>query len=273
MNPMRRTVLLWIADDLHNNKYIDRAFRSIHDARTHGLWKDDIVLMTTPTVQKKEEYQSKAHFYRVQMMDNINNINNINTVEWISEHSDNSFYSKTRPNLYAKLGMMSSVFKKWDTVFYIDAGAAILGPLQRILDAAKPPGFLYAHSDAYPSYEWKLTGQFDLSSLDKTRREQFLQTFDTDQDYFQSSIMIFSTSLIKESTLDDLFQLYRQWSTISTRGDQGILNLYFHCMKGVWKPLPPRDDKGFLYDFMVRDGFSPVDYVLLKYLDIREHFE
>ena len=55
MNPMRRTVLLWIADDLHNNKYIDRAFRSIHDARTHGLWKDDIVLMTTPTVQKKEE--------------------------------------------------------------------------------------------------------------------------------------------------------------------------------------------------------------------------
>jgi len=255
MNPLRRTVLLWIADDLHHNKYIDLAFQSIHDARTHGQWKDDIVLMTTPTVQKNEEYQSKAHFYRIQMMDHINNINiinNINTDEWTSEDC-------------SQMGMMSSVFKKWDTVFYIDAGAAILRPLHRILDVAKPPGFLYAHSDAYPSYEWKLTGQFDLSSLDETRREQFLQTFDTDRDYFQSTIMIFSTSLIEESTVDDLFQLYRQWSTISTCGVQGIFNLYFNCRKGVWKPLPIRDDKSFLYDFMVRDGYCSEDYVLLKY--------
>jgi len=248
-------VLLLIADDA----YAARAFDTIMEARTRGGWKDDIVLMTTPAVMERETYRSGA--YGVKMIPQ----HEIRCSFWndLPEECEFRSYALSRPNLYAKFGMMSTAMKAWDRVLYMDAGTRIFGSLSR-LTAAAESGFLYAHSDAYPSYVWKLTGQFDLNLLDKTSRKVFLETFDTDRDYFQSTVMLFSTSIIEESTLDELIDLSRQWP-ISRRGDQGVFNLYFNCIKGIWKPLPVRDGAGFLYDFMEREGHSRHEYVALKY--------
>lgn len=255
-NPPTKWVLLLIADDA----YATRAFDTIMEARTRGQWKDDVVLMTTPGVMERETCRSMM--YNVKMIPQYK----IQPSGWIDLPEECEFraYALSRPNLYAKFGMMSTALKKWERVFYMDAGMRIFGSLSRLTAVAETPGFLYAHSDAYPSFIWKLKGQFDLNLIDKISQKVFLETFDTDRDYFQSTIMLFSTSIIEDSTLGELTDLLCRWP-ISRRGDQGIFNLYFNCMKGIWKPLPVRDNAGFLYDFMERQGHSCHEYVALKY--------
>jgi hypothetical protein len=252
------SVFLLIADDA----YAPKAQLTIMEARTHGKWTGDIVWMTTPGVMNNEEYRSMADSWNVEMIP----LYNIQSSLWnhLPDGCEWKKYAQLRPNVYTKLGMMSVVFKKWDTVLYVDAGTRIFGPLSRLIEAvASAPGFLYAHSDSYPTYVWKLSIQFDTGLLDETSRDVFLQTFDTDRDYFQSTVMLYSTSIIEDSTMDDLVDLLHKWPI--SRGDQGIFNLYFNCMKGLWRPLPIRDDQGFLYDFLERDHHSFHEYVMLKY--------
>jgi lipopolysaccharide biosynthesis glycosyltransferase len=143
--------------------------------------------------------------------------------------------------------LFTPFFKQWRYIFYIDCGAKIYNNIAPILQTATPDTLL-AHSDAYPTYQWKLSCQF-IEKLD----------LDLDTDYFQSTIMLFDTSIIEDDTFQQLYALTEKYP-VSTTNDQGILNLYF---KKKWKQIPMGDDTTYYYDFNVRNSDKP--YIMTKY--------
>lgn len=151
---------------------------------------------------------------------------------------------------YHKYHLFTQFFKQWRYVFYIDCGAKIFNNIAPILQTAVPDTLL-AHSDAYPTYQWKLNCQFTENL-----------GFDLNTDYFQSTIMLFDTSIIEDDTFQQLYELTEKYP-VSTTNDQGILNLYFNCIKKKWKQIPLGDQTTYYYDFCVRNSDKP--YIMTKY--------
>lgn len=150
---------------------------------------------------------------------------------------------------YHKFYLFTPFFKQWSYVFYIDCGAKIYDNIAPIL-AQATPNTLVAHSDAYPTYKWKLKDQF-IGSIPEA-----LQNLD----YFQSTIMLYSTNLIDgDNTLHSLCNLVEKYPHSKTN-DQGIINLQFIH---VWKQIDICDNKKYLYDFNVRHTDKP--YIMTKY--------
>jgi lipopolysaccharide biosynthesis glycosyltransferase len=158
---------------------------------------------------------------------------------------------------YHKFYIFDLYFKNWDSVLYIDCGMHIYNPIHRILDINVDKLF-YAHSDSYPAYIRKLDSQFINSNsiYDNLKNDYDLTT----KDYFQSGVVYFDTHIIKENIVRDLMELVNKYPI--GNGDQAFMNLYFI---DIWKPLPVKDNSGFLYDYWERDNNKSSDYVMLKY--------
>jgi len=158
---------------------------------------------------------------------------------------------------YHKLHLFNIFFKQWDTIFYIDCGATIFSDISPILETRLPGRFL-AHSDAYPLYTNKLNCQFtkDLPYFDT-----LTTTYDVSGDYPQSTVMLYDTSIITDSTYDDLYNLTLQFPN-SLTNDQGIIALYFVSIKNIWTQIPIENTTHCFYDFLHRTRVKP--YIILK---------
>ena len=160
---------------------------------------------------------------------------------------------------YHKYHLFTSFFKQWQYVFYIDCGAKIYAPIAPIFQCSEP-GTLLAHSDTYPTYQWKLSGQFRNFFPDIC--ENMSKQWNLDVDYFQSTIMLFDTNIIEDDTFNDLYKLTQTYP-VSGTNDQGILNLYFTSIKNKWKQIPLGNADTYFYDFNIR--FSDKPYIMTKY--------
>lgn len=161
---------------------------------------------------------------------------------------------------YHKYHLFTEFFKRWNYVFYIDCGAKIYDSIDPILRTATPETLL-AHSDAYPLYKWKLSCQFREEMSQDIKRE-ISGRWDLERDYFQSTIMLFDTNIIESDTFQDLCALTEKYP-ISGTNDQGILNLYFVCIKDKWRQIPLGNDATYFYDFNIRKNDKP--YIMTKY--------
>lgn len=159
---------------------------------------------------------------------------------------------------YHKLYVFSTYFKKWDTVFYIDCGMNIESDIRPMLNL-REPGILLAHSDSYPSFSWKLSGQF------KQEEKYFpilSNEYHLDIDYFQTGILLFDTAIIQENTFENLLNLAVKYP-ISNTNEQGIMALYFTNIIPCWKPLPIRNENTYFYDYCKREPLE--NYIMWKY--------
>jgi hypothetical protein len=108
---------------------------------------------------------------------------------------------------------------------------------------------LLAHSDAYPSYKWKLSVQFDQNhELYKELNEKFT----LDINYFQTTIMLYSTDIIEDNTFKELYDLTLKYP-ISNTNDQGIISLYFTNIKNVWRQIQTMDGNNSYYSYLERN--------------------
>lgn len=160
---------------------------------------------------------------------------------------------------YHKYHVFTPFLKQWDYVFYIDCGTKIYAPIFPLINCLKP-NLLLAQSDAYPSYKWKLSGQF--KNYFPEIYQNLCNKWNLDIDYFQSTIMMFDTSIIEDNTFRDLCDLTESYP-ISGTNDQGILNLYFICIKNKWEQIPLGNEQTYFYDFHVRRDDKP--YIMTKY--------
>jgi hypothetical protein len=254
----------WVMTFLATPTYLDRAFKSIRQVREVGQWTKDIVLIVPediviPDVHRAAVDTLGIQLYHVKPRD-IGPVTRL----W-TQHSGHPHARQVlnRPGLYLKYYIFDTFFRQWDIVFYMDAGAVIFGNLNRFTTTCEPRGWLYGHSDAYPTFVNKLNSQFAFDIVDKGESDAMKEKYDLSCDYFQGTMMIYNTSIIQDDTVDRLFELTNLYP-YSTNGDQGILNLYFNLERRVWKPIPTRDEHGFLYDYHARSNFHPKEYVFLK---------
>lgn len=161
-----------------------------------------------------------------------------------------------------KYHIFNVFFKQWNYILYIDTGAAFFNPIQPLLDT-KLPGTLLAHSNVYPTYSNDMNLEFSPIS---PYIEKMKSNYDLHVDYPQSTLMLYDTSIITDTTFDELYNLTLEYP-ISINSEQGIMALYFVHVRKLWKQLPLRDDKILFYDFHRRNGRPKTDYIVLKYPD------
>jgi len=259
----------WVLIFISNEPYINKAYQSIQMARQIGQWTDDIVLLVSSGLYKNEEVNNFAKKINVILREvpdrSFETILNV----W-RKHPEHDDYNYVMPRafMYNKFHIFDTFFRQWDIAFYLDAGVIINGPLERMKRSCEPSNCIYAHSDAYPTYEWKLSTQFCLDMFESvTEKLQMLGTYNLSVDYFQTTMCIYDTKIIEDNTVDRLFELSEKYP-IARRMDQGILNLYFLCERNLWKQIPVRDEQGFLYDYMERPSYRGRDYLILKQMYI-----
>jgi lipopolysaccharide biosynthesis glycosyltransferase len=250
-----------------NAPQIDRAAKTIHQIRTRGEYSGDIVLCLDEYITN--EHITKLELYKEQYNLILKQFPNINISKYIHtlSNSKNDWGYPAQCKLFTiqKFYLFDIYFKNWDKVLYIDSGMSIYNDINRIL-SLDCSGSLLAHSNCYPDkyFNWNLHHQFNLNNEPEIVKKLY-ENFDMNiTDNFQSGILLYDTKIIENNTLETLIDLMNTYP-ISKGPDQGYLNLYFICMKNVWKPMPIMDKKGFLYDYHERFDYKYNDYVMLKY--------
>lgn len=159
---------------------------------------------------------------------------------------------------YHKFYLFDVFFKQWDTIFYIDCGTTIFSDIQPMLDV-KEKNTLLAHSDGYPNFERKLIKQFDHTKVEYFKEVN--NKYDLNIDFFQTTIMLYDTSIIQNDTFANLVNLAISYP-ISKTNDQGIIALYFTNIMPLWKQIPYGNSTTLFYDFTKRTNKN---YIMIKY--------
>jgi len=156
-----------------------------------------------------------------------------------------------------KLYLFNIFLKKWNYILYIDCGMNIFSNINYIIEC-KMKHTLLAHSDAYPTYEWKLNTQFDKNNK---LYHNLNNNYNLNIDYFQTTMMLYDTTIIKENTFQDLYNLSVKYP-ISRTNEQGIISLYFTNIINIWKQIQIKNDNIYFYDYLQRN--SKNKYIMLK---------
>jgi hypothetical protein len=166
----------------------------------------------------------------------------------------------TKTFQWHKMHLFNVYFKQWRYIFYIDCGMKILDDISPMLKLTSE-NTLLAHSDTYPTYNRKLHNQFsDFSRKISSVHRKLFKEFDLNIDYFQTGIMLYDTNIIEEETYNNLVELSHTFP-ISKTNEQGIMNLYFNCIKNIWKQIPLKNNETNFYIFKFK---KKKKYIIVK---------
>ncbi len=219
-------ICLVVGDDLHNSSLLN----------CNIIKHNNIIVKYFPDIQFSDE------FWDIQK-------NLIREPIWLEKKFQ-----------YHKLHLFNAFFKKWNYIFYLDCGINIFSDISPIINEAAE-NTLLAHSDAYPTYVWKLCEQFD-----KTKTEYFTKLndkYNLNTDYFQTTIMLYDTKIIEYDTYINLLNLLIDYP-ISNTNDQGTISLYFTNIKPLFKQIKTHNEHIYFYDFLSRKIDNR--YIMLKYV-------
>jgi hypothetical protein len=172
---------------------------------------------------------------------------------------------------YNKFYLFDTYFKKWDYILYIDCGMIIMSDITPILNE-HTVGTLLANRDGVDNEtaswcipETPMNGLKIGDQFVKTRPEYGIlkDNFDMKKNYFQTTCMLYDTSIIEYNTVDELYQMLLKYP-ISITNDQAIIALYFTQVKPVWKQLRRKNETTYFYDY-VRCVNQP--YIMVKSYD------
>ena len=244
-----------------NFRYLDKFFDTCQSLIEVGEYTGDIVLIVGNDINienlKTHPFMKKNQIIIHPCPDIVFNREVSSKMDKTNTHCGKFGYKLFQ---YHKYHLFTPFFRKWNYVFYIDCGAKVYNNITPILETATP-NTLLAHSDAYPAYTWKLSCQFRGEMFPELKTE-LGERWNLERDYFQSTIMLFDTSIIEDDTFQQLYELTEKYP-ISGTNDQGILNLYFICIKNKWKQIEMGNDTTYFYDFNIRNSDKP--YIMTKY--------
>ena len=245
--------VVFVVDRAYYSKFVE----TCSQLRTVGKYKGDICLIIGDDLNNTNFLQSnfiKQHNIIVKYFPNLQFSH-----EFIENQKtlDREYKWFQKLFQYHKLNLFTTYFKKWDYIFYLDCGITIYSDISPMIALAKK-NTLLAHSDDYPKYERKLWYQFDKN---KKEYNTLINTYKMDIDYPQTTIMLFDTSIIEDDTFDELFKLTNKYP-ISITNDQGIIALYYTCIKPAFKAIPLHNENTFFYDYFLREYGQP--YIMVK---------
>jgi hypothetical protein len=246
--------VVFLCDKAYFNKFIYTCNQLI----TNGKYNGNICLVVGDDLHKSDLLNCDVinnnniivkHFPNIQFSNDYLEINN-------KIITDGRNISKKFQ--WHKLHLFNIFFKQWNYIFYLDCGINIFSDISPIINEITE-NTLLAHSDAYPTYEWKLHTQFD-----KTNTEYFTKLnnkYNLNIDYFQTSIMLYDTSIIKNDTYNDLLNLTYEYP-ISKTNEQGIIALYFTNIQPLFRQLKTHNEHIYFYDYLSRNKNNK--YIMLK---------
>ena len=240
-----------------NKSYLIKAKNTINQIREVGKYEDDIVLLIGNDL--KDEKLSIDNVIIKYFPDiDRRSINEILRYKPVS--LDGREFSKSFQ--WHKIHIFDIYFKQWKKCLYMDAGMHIFNPIDKIVDL-DCKNKLLAHSDAYPVFEWKLKIQFDDKQFPELYEELY-SNYNLEIDYFQSGILLYDTNIIEDNTTEELLKLSNKYIN-SKANEQGIMNIYFNCIKQIWEPIKIKDEDQYYYDYWERGNLKCTDYIMLKY--------
>jgi len=251
---MNNICVVFICNKPYFNKFIHTCNKLINK----GKYTGDICLVIGDDLQNSELLEHdiiKTNNIRIKYFPDIkfteeflNVFNNIKT----------DGRNLTKKFQWHKLHLFNTYFKQWKYIFYIDCGMKILSDISPILNEATE-NTLLAHSDAYPTYEWKLHRQFDKTQ--ETFFKQLNETYNLNIDYFQTGIMLYDTNIIEHDSYDNLYNLALKYP-ISRTNEQGIVALYFTNIKPLFKQIKTHNEYTIFYDSIRRKPAKK--YIMFK---------
>lgn len=219
-----------------NFKYLKRYIDSfLNQLRKNGNFNGEVVLITsriTPTFIFKSIRKDKnitiLRFNKINFSEQTKEaLRNLNTGRQPNRY-------KTKNFQWEKLNLFKKEIKNWRFIFYLDINMQIHSDLNDLLKI-KPTKKLFARNDSYPSFEKTLSSQFD--STHDLYKEMELRFNLTTNQYFQTGILYFDTSIISDNTYKELVNLTEKYP-ISITNEQGILNIYFKYLNNLYEELP-----------------------------------
>jgi len=244
-----------------NSKYFSKFLKTISDLRTIGDYHGDICLIIGDDLKKLMDKTYK---------DNVIKDENIiiKYFPYLPILTDKLFLNSQRelnrpshwfPKIfqYHKLYLFEKYFKQWDYIFYLDCGMYIYDKIQPILDLYKP-NTLIANRDGVdneigtlkpisPGNGLKIGDQF---TKDSSIYEKLQNKYNMNEKYFQTTIMLFDTDIIKDNTFTDIYNLLLEYP-ISITNDQGIISLYFTQIHRHWEQLKRKINNDlYTYDYV-----------------------
>jgi|694.fasta_scaffold68706_3 hypothetical protein len=238
-----------------NKNFLSKTEQTIAELRTKGQYDDKIILMVGDDLKHYSLNDSNVvvkYFPTIDRSSALKRLNGIST-------SDGRDFNKSFQ--WHKIYTFHPFFKEWDSCMLIDGGMRIYNPIWPMVELDCSKRFL-AHCDGYPTYEWKLSCQFESNRFADLYND-LSTNYNLDIDYFQTGMYYFDTSIFEDSMIERLLHLGNTY--INTRtNEQAIMNLIINCEKKLWSQIQLRDDNIHYYDCMERNGLHCSNYIMLK---------
>ncbi len=244
---------------LCNKAYFDKFIYTCDQLVTKGKYKGNICLVIGDDLQGNPLLECNTIKNNNVIIKHFPDIQFSSSFMDIQKSLERSPHWIKKVFQFHKLHLFSTFFKQWKTILYLDCGITIYSDVSPIINE-RAENILLAHCDGYPKHEWKLSCQFD-----HTKPEYFTklkQKFNLNIDHFQTTVMLYDTSLIQDDTYDNLLALLLEYPICNTN-DQGIIALYFTVIHPVFKQLKIKNDHTYFYDYLSRN--NSYNYIMLKF--------
>jgi len=252
---------------LCDEKYFDKAVQTIRDVRGIGQWAGDIVLIHVGFTPP----ENVCDKYRVQTVQ----FPGIPIESLLKHYRENPFSIPTcdgreikKVTQWEKLHVFDTYFCAWDCILFMDAGLRVLDSVDTFF-SLNWKGRIMALDDTWNDPNKKFRCQVDITD-NPSAVEALTNDYGSgilDENYFLNCIWIFDTSLITESSKQEMIDIMNKYPVWRTN-EMCVMNIFFHFHLRVWTPFPAMAKNGkYLFDWceLNRPNTRWYQYHALKY--------
>jgi len=213
---------------LCDKAYFERAKTTIHELRTFGQWRGDVVLIAvdfTPELDNvivfKTTHIPTDHLVEVYKQFPLHNTDGRHLQRLIQ---------------WDKLQVFREFFRRWERVVFVDAGMHIYSSVYPILELEWKGKFLAPDDTMYPDLGVRFHRTIETES-NPVAYQALISEFSEsilNERFFVNCVFVFDTSLVRFEELLETMDRYPLFSC----NEMGIMNLVFTFRHKVWTPFP-----------------------------------
>jgi len=241
---MKREIIVTLAD----KNYLDQAKQLFSSVYWNAGWQGDYMLLSHEVPEEELRWFTER---------------GIIVRRCVPIRQREVGYKKHSPAILDKFYLFTPEFKRWKNVVFLDSDMIVRASLDRL---KRLEGFAATHmhrrtlGEALQNYNRMDERDYERK-LDGIKKE-----YDLGKQTFNTGIMAFSTSLIREDTFKVLLGIFDEIEDISCSNEESVLNIYFYRR---WKRLPraynvfvnitesygikPEDTKGIVLHFIAEN--------------------
>lgn len=263
---MSKDVFVTLCDSV----YFPRARQTIHELRTNGLWKGDIVLINVNMAPIPSSFLDQYNVKTIHFPLLNTSFLSILRVEPFSE-GDGREWKKLYQ--WEKIHAFDPYFLQWDRVIFLDAGLRIFDSVQKNLLSFGCQGKLLAPKDnAHFSSTVKNTFVCQISHDRPYYTSLLLSHYGNkilEEEYFLNCMWMYDTSILRSFPIKEKLITIMNTYLLCKNNEMTAMNLLFTFDLRIWEQFPERAPNGkYLFEWCETNKKEPTtwkNYVFLKY--------